>query len=85
MATITITDLASLDWLLGDLEGHIEVLNDEGDSTVLCERLQGKLLTLGLGTHEISLSGDELELLANLIENCIDYPDEFDPSHVQIR
>jgi hypothetical protein len=87
MNTITITDLSSFDWLLGELEGHLEVLEDDGDITDLttCEMLQEKLSPLGLGTHQVELSGDELEQLKYVLENCVECPDEFDINHVTLK
>jgi len=86
MITITITGLSSFDWLLGDLEGHMEILEDDGDiqDLVTCEQLYAKLSPLGLGTHQVDLPEDELNQLKFVIENCAEYPDEFDINHITL-
>lgn len=87
MTTITITNIDSLDFLLAELENFAEVFEDDGEDYAAadCLSAQDKLEKLGLGTHQVDLTDDERDQLEIVIENCTDYPDEFNPSHVQIR
>lgn len=86
MTTITITNIDSFHYLIGRLEDLADVYEDDGEDYAAgdCASAQDKLEKLGLGTHQVDLTDDERDQLQLVIEDCTDYPDEFNPSHVQI-